>query len=116
MISKIEVYIRNEEVATGGAYIGRPIKSLGQFDHWCTFKETLKTERVVSDADKLALELANEIAREKGLQIEVCDVSSFKGKLKCKSKGVTKTPTIIVGDARIEGIPTKEQMLNLLKQ
>jgi protein-disulfide isomerase len=110
MISKIEVYVRNEEVVIGDAYIGRPI-----VDHWCTFKETLKTEKVMSEADRITLEVINEIAKEKNLEIEVCDISSFKGKLKARSKGITKTPTIIIGDKKIEGIQEKEQILNLLR-
>lgn len=110
MIRKIEVYIKNEEVATGAAYIGRPIA-----DHWCTFKETLKTEKVILEADKRALEIVNEIVKEKGLKVKVCNVSSFRGKLKAKSKGITKTPCIIVGEKKIEGIPEREQILNLLQ-
>ena len=109
MIGKIEVYVKNEEVATGDAYIGKPMG-----DHWCTFKETLKTEKVMPEADRLALEVVNEIARERGLEVEVCDVSCFKGKLKAKSKGITQTPTIVIGEKRIEGIPEKKQILSIL--
>jgi glutaredoxin len=110
MVSKIEVYIRNEEVVTGDAYIGRPV-----LDHYCTFRETLKTEKVISEADKRTLEIVKEIAKERGLKFEVCNVSSFKGKVKAKSKGITQTPTIVVGEKKIEGTPDKEQLLNLLR-
>ncbi|NWF86512.1 hypothetical protein HXY32_01655 [Candidatus Bathyarchaeota archaeon] len=109
MICKIEVYIRNEEVVTGDAYIGRPVA-----DHWCTFKETLKTEKVISEVDRRALEIVNEIAKERGLKVEVFNVSSFRGKLKAKLKGITKMPTIIIDGRKIEGIPEKEQILSLL--
>lgn len=109
MTCKVEVYAKNEEVVTGDAHIGRPMG-----DHWCTFKETLKTEKVMSEADKLALKVVNEIAAERGLVVEVYDVSCFKGKLKAKSKGVRQTPTILIGEKRIEGIPEKKQLLSLL--
>ncbi|NWG11467.1 hypothetical protein HXY33_06970, partial [Candidatus Bathyarchaeota archaeon] len=73
MIGKIEVYVKNEEVVIDDAYVGRPMG-----DHWCTFKETLKTEKVMSEADRLALKVVNELAKERGLEVEVYDVSCFK--------------------------------------
>jgi hypothetical protein len=111
MADKIEVYIKNEEVVTGRSYIGRPIA-----DHWCTFKETVKMEKVLSEADRQTLEIVKEIAEKKNLSVMVYNVSHFTAKIRGKSKGVTKTPTIIIGDAKIEGVPDKEQILKLLQQ
>jgi hypothetical protein len=111
MIDKVEVYVRNEEVVVGQTIIGRPIA-----DHWCTAKDTLKTEKVMPETDRIALEVVNEIAREKGIKVEVFDVSSFRGNLKAKSMGVKKTPTVVIGKNKIEGIPDKGQILKLLQQ
>jgi protein-disulfide isomerase len=66
------------------------------------------------EADRLALEIVREIAKEKGIKVEVFDISSFKGKLKAKFASVKETPTIVVGNRKIEGIPDKEQILKLL--
>ena len=106
MTTIIEVYIRNEEVVTGQAVIGRPIG-----DHWCTAKDTLKTQKVILEADRIALEVAREFAKENGLNVKVYDVSSFKGKIKADMRGVKITPTIIFGSQKIEG----EQKLETLK-
>jgi len=109
-MDKIEVYIRNEEVVTGRAIIGRPI-----LDHWCTAKETLKTEKVLPEADRMTLEVVNEFAKANGLSAEVYDVSSFKGKLKARLREVKITPTVIMGNQKIEGERTAESLKNMLK-
>lgn len=54
MSTKIEVYVKNEEVVTGRAMIGRPIA-----DHWCTARDTLKTEKVMPEPDRITLEVVN---------------------------------------------------------
>ena len=106
----IEVYVKNEEVLTQPAYIGRPIG-----DHWCTFKETYKSEKVMSETDRAVLKVAEDIAKETGIELKVYDISSFKGKIKAMFKGVKRTPTIIIGKNKIEGPPEKEQLISLLK-
>jgi hypothetical protein len=92
------------------AYIGRPIG-----DHWCTFKETYKSEKVMPETDKAALEVAREIAKETGVKLRIYDISSFKGKIKASLRGVRKTPTIIIGKKRMEGVPKKEQLYSLVR-
>jgi len=114
MVDKIEVYIRTEEVVTGQAIIGRPMSD-GVTTHYCTSRETLKTEKITPEADKLVLEVVNEFADEKGLDVEVYDVSTFKGRFKASVKGVKTTPTIIIGKARIEGESNLELLKNKLK-
>ena len=102
MIDRIEVYIRNEEVATNQAIIiGHPISD-GLTTHYCTAKETLKTERVMSEADRLALEVVQKFAGQNGLRVEVCDVSTFRGQLRARLRGIRKTPAVVVGGNRIE--------------
>jgi len=109
-MNEIEVYIRKKEVITGEAVIGRPVA-----DHWCTAKDTLKTEKIISEADRLALEVVNEVAKGKNLRVKVYDISGFKERLKAMSKGIKKTPTIIIGKDRIEGELTSELLRSKLE-
>jgi hypothetical protein len=104
----IEIYIRTEEVLTNAAIIGRPISD-GTTTHYCTMRETAKKEKVMPETDRLILEIVKEFADSKGIRLEVCDVSTFGGKLKARFKGVKTVPAIVIGDVRIEG----EQALNL---
>lgn len=97
MADKIEVYIKNENVVISQG-IMRPV-----IDHYCTDGTMSKTESIVPEREKLALTVAEEFANEKGLSFEVCDVHTFKGKLKAKLRGVRTTPTIIIGENKIEG-------------
>lgn len=114
MPSKILLFIKSEEVAVGQTFIGRPMSD-GVQTHWCTFKETVKTERVIPDADAVVLNVVRKIANEKGLALEIIDVSSFKGKVKAKMKGIKKTPAIVLGKRKLEGTITEKQIVNLLK-
>ncbi|MGB9740388.1 MAG: hypothetical protein ACP5IM_00385 [Candidatus Bathyarchaeia archaeon] len=109
MIDKVEVYVRSEEVVVGQTVIGRPIA-----DHWCTAKDTLRTEKVSPEADRTALEVVNEVAKEKSVKVEVVDVSTLGGKLKAKRAGIKETPAIIISGNKIYGIPKREQILKLL--
>jgi hypothetical protein len=97
MAGKIEVYIRNKEVLVQRTFVRGPS------DHPCMDKESLIYERVMPDVDRLTLEVVTDFAKEKGLQVEICDISTFKGKLKASVKGINKTPTVIIGKSRIEG-------------
>ena len=115
MYGKILLFIRNQEVIVDKAFIGRPLSD-GVQTHWCTFKETFKTQKILPKEDAAALKIVKELANEKGLVLEIHDVSSFKGKIKAKMKGVKTTPTVIIGKQRIEGVPTKEQLLSLLNE
>ena len=109
MAGKIEVYIRNKEVPVRRTFVRGPS------DHPCLDTESLIHERIMPDVDRLALEVVNNFAKEKGLQVEVCDVSTFKGKLKASVKGIDKTPTIIIGKSRIEGELASELLRSKLE-
>jgi hypothetical protein len=109
MPGKIEVYIRNKEVPVQRTFVRGPS------DHPCLDKENLIYERIMPDVDRLTLEVVNNFAKEKGLQVEVCDVSTFKGKLKASVKGIDKTPTIIIGKSRIEGELASELLRSKLE-
>ncbi|MEM2292068.1 MAG: hypothetical protein QXX41_02225 [Nitrososphaerota archaeon] len=115
MLDKIEVFVKTEEVVVGQTVIGRPVADGAQV-HWCTVKDTLKTEKFMPEADRAALEIANEVAREKGVKVEVIDVSTFMCRLKAKRAGVTKTPAIVMGGNKIDENLEKERILKLLQQ
>ena len=74
-------------------------------------KGNFKNGKVISEAERRILEMMEKFASEKGLRLEVFDISSFKGRLKAWMKGVKVTPTIIVGDKKIEG----EHSLKILR-
>ena len=115
MAKTIEVYIKNKEVITSTSLEGRPLAAGGEV-HYCSVKEISKTEKVISEEDEAALKLVKEFAGENNLKFRIIDVSSSKGKLKAKLKGVITTPTIIVRNKRLIGTPKKETFETLLKQ
>ena len=84
---KIEVFIKNEEVPLQSTQLGRPIG-----DHYCTAHDTFKTEIILTEESKRVLEEANEKAKELNAEIAIYNVSTFKGQLVAKLKGV-KSPT-----------------------
>jgi hypothetical protein len=84
---KIEVFIKNEEFLLQPTQLGSPI-----MDHYCTAHDTFKTERILADDSKRVLEEANLKAKELNAEIVVYDISTFKGQLVAKRKGV-KSPT-----------------------
>jgi hypothetical protein len=110
MVEKIEVYIRSAEVPVQAVFVRGPV------DHPCLDENVVKTERVISEADRRALEVVNEFAREKGLKVEICNVETFGGKLKAGVKRISKTPVVIVGQSRIEGEHSSAQLKSKLTQ
>jgi hypothetical protein len=97
MIGRIEVYIKNEDVAVSQG-VSRPA-----MDHPCLDRELLQTERVTPESDRLALMIAEEFANQNELSLNVYDVHTLRGKIRATLKGIKKTPTIIIGESRIEG-------------
>ena len=85
---KIEVFIRNEEVALQSTQLGRPIA-----DHYCTAHDTFKTERILSEDSRRILEEAKRKAKELNAKIVVFDLCTFKGQLIARLRGV-KSPTL----------------------
>lgn len=114
VLETIEVYIRTEEVLTSKAIMGRPISD-GVTTHYCTIRETAKKEKIMPEADRFALEVVKEFADSKGVRLEVCDVSTFRGKLRARSKGIKAIPTILVGGVRIEGEQVSKPSRSILE-
>jgi len=84
---KIEVFIKNEEVLLQSTQLGRPIAG-----HYCTAQDTFKTEKILTEDSKKVLEEANLKAKELNAEIVVHDISTFKGQLIGRLKGI-KSPT-----------------------
>lgn len=107
----IEVYVINKEVITQKSLEGRPVQG-----HYCTVREISKTEKIISEEDEKALQFVETLVTGKDFRIRIFDVASFKGKIRARLKGVKITPTIIVGDRRVVGVPKKEEFEALLRQ
>jgi len=83
---KIEVFIKNEEMLLQSTQIGRPI-----MDHYCTAHDTFKTEKVLTEDSKAVLEEAERRAKELNIEIVIYDMSTLKGQLVARLRGV-KSP------------------------
>ena len=102
----------NKEVTTNVGPDGRTFAAAAfahSRTHDCSMKRLSKTERVMSEEDKAALELVKELAEEKNFKFQVIDVASLKGKLRAKLRRVKTTPTIIVDNNRLTGVPQREE-------
>lgn len=84
---RIEVFIKNEEVLLEQTQVGRPIA-----DHYCTAHDTFRTEKILNQESRTALEQAKDKAKELNTEIVVYDMSKFKGMLVARLKGI-KSPT-----------------------
>jgi hypothetical protein len=112
MAKTIQVYIMNKEVIKQAGLDGRTLAAAaeaGSRTHDCSMKEICKTEKVISEEDREALKLVKELAAERSFNFRVIDVASLRGKLRARLKGVKATPTIIVGNNRLIGVPLKEE-------
>jgi len=83
---KIEVFIKNEEVLLQSTQLGRPIQG-----HYCTAHDTFKTEKILTEDSKRVLEEANRRAKELNTAIVVFNLSTLKGQLAARLRGV-KSP------------------------
>lgn len=117
MADKIKVYIRNEEVVTGEAVYGKVTAQhgAGTINPRISVVRGVKTEKVVPEADRTALAVVKRFTDDKGLQVEICSLGTFTGRLKARQKGVKMTPTIVIGKFRIEGELTPELLRSKLE-
>ena len=83
---RIEVFVRNKEVLLQFTQLGRPLA-----DHYCTAHDTFKTEKILTEDSKKVLEAAELKAKELNAGIVIFDLSTFKGQLIARLKGV-KSP------------------------
>jgi hypothetical protein len=118
MAKTVEVYIMNKEVMT---HAGGDVSTLAGAvfahirTHDCSMKETPESQKIISEEDKAALKVVEELAAENSLRLRIIDIASLKGNLRARLKGIKATPTIIVGNNRLIGVPRKEEFEALLK-
>lgn len=82
---RVEVFIKNEEVPV------RKIQVKSVCRH-CHAIEAFKTEKIMNEDSKRALEEARKKAENLNAEIVIYDLATFKGKLAARLKGV-KSPT-----------------------
>lgn len=113
MAKVIEVFVKNRKVLTESPCFVRV-----EAGHPCAGIApgvTYQEESVLSKDDQHALDIVRAIAKEKGLDVKVYNLSTTTGRLKARFKGVEKTPTILVGDKKIDGTIARDSILNALK-
>jgi len=115
-MKKIELYVRSAKQLAPHMYEARTTcehTASGQVD---LFRPQSKLEfqasRALLENDLKAFEIVQEIARERNWKVEVCDLSSFAGKIRACLKGINHTPVVILNNHRIEGVPNKEQLMS----
>jgi|GEM_PF-2730141 len=109
MTKSIMVFIK-------GKWIVKPFSSASKAWAWGGWAPKDKFEKFVSREDTLALKVAREIAEECELKLEVRDLASLRGWISARINRVKNTPTIIVNNQRIEGVPSKDKLLGTIEK
>jgi hypothetical protein len=105
----IEVYVRSEEKLKGTADGDYSIYA----EHPCDAKYNII--KTLCSSDKQALEILCDVAKEKSSAVKVYDVSTSWGKLKAFTKRIKIVPAIAIGSLKINGIPSREELLKALE-
>ncbi len=84
--------------------------------HACTAKPITAPvyESVLPETHIHAIKIAEKIAKEKGMVLQVHNTSTRFGKLDAFLKGVKETPTVIIGNQKITGNITETALLSIL--
>ena len=108
-MDKIKVYIKSEE--TKYEVPGQ----LAVQGHPCYGFKKEVIVKLPEDHER-AKRVAEEVAKEEGLDVEIYDLSSsFKSRISALFRGI-KTPTVEIGNRRMNGVPSKEKLLSLLNE
>ena len=102
MTNQIEVYVRKRRQIVR-QYVTPPVWD-GYQHHACMSKEVTEQEEVLPDAENQALRIVDQLATEFAVAFKVYDVTTVAGKLRARSRGITKTPTLVVNGDKIENI------------
>ena len=106
---KMTVFVRRETVAfTPEPGVSHPC--------WPGYKTVTGSMSYMPYEDEELLELAKKLAEEYGLELEVVNVNSFKGKLKAKLAGVKGAPAVKVGDKVFNGTVGEEKLRKALDE
>ena len=84
---KVEVFVKCREVVLQKTQLGRPM-----YGHYCTARDSFKTEKMFTEDSRRIFEEADKKAKELNAEVIVYDLSTLKGRLVAKLKGV-KSPT-----------------------
>lgn len=105
----MRVYVRSEKIVH--EIPGEPAAK----EHPCYGSKHEVIVRLPEDHER-AKKIAEDVAEEKGLDVEIHDLSnSFKGSIAAFFRGI-KTPTIEIGNRHFYGVPSKEKLLSLLDE
>jgi len=102
MGNQIEVFVKKKK-SVSRQYVTPPVSD-GYVHHGCMSKQVTEYDEALPEADKTVLEIANQFASERDIQVRVYDVSTFAGRLKAMLKRVRKTPTVIIGKEKIDDV------------
>jgi hypothetical protein len=73
----------------------------------------LKKTKALTGADISALQIVQDVADKKMWKVKVYDISSFSGKMKARMNEIRTTPTLLINNFRIEGVPERDRLLSL---
>jgi len=115
-MKNIEIYVKNEKLVISLNSV-KPNYSMlsSKWDviPWNVLPEFSYTISILPEEDRKALEIAQKVAQKTGVNLKVRDVNYFEGKILAYLKGVKKTPTVIVGNKKLEKID-EETLLSYL--
>jgi len=109
MAASVRIFVKGE-------WNVEPFKSESSAWAWGGWPPEHRFEKLVKREDLFAAQVARALAQECGLKLHLYDLTGLKGWIIGHVYHVKTTPTIIVGDQRIEGPPSKEQFLQLLQR
>jgi len=108
-VNKTKVYIKSEEK------IYEFPDHLAVKGHTCYGWKKETVAKLPENHEK-AKKIAEELAKEVGLEVEVYDLAnSSSGRMLALLRGI-KTPAIVIRNKRVNGIPGKEKLLSLLNE
>jgi hypothetical protein len=114
MAGTIWVYVKGEQKPTAENAL-----VYAESGHSCSGTKSAlvyKKEHVLPESDKQMVNIARKLAEEKGMKLQICDVSSRTGSLRARLAHVGKTPTMIVGNRRIVESITEEKLSSILER
>lgn len=107
--------VRLIKVFIGAKWIVKHFSSDSSAWAWGGWAPEHEFEKFISRDDVLALKTAREVAEECGLKLKVYDLSSLTGWISAYVNKVKITPTVLINNNRIEGLPSKDELLKIIQ-
>lgn len=114
MAGTLQVYVRGEQKLAA-----ENVLVYVETGHPCSGTKSvtkLKKEAILPESNRQVISIARKLAEEKGMKLQIYDVSSKEGRLRALLAGVNETPIIIVRNQRITENITEEKLLSVLEQ